>query len=65
MMLHCWKDRLEWITETYGYLSDQWCDYVGRDECGETCMLENGHEGPHEWTPDDCIRITFRAKEDG
>lgn len=24
-----------------------------------TCMLEAGHKGPHEWTRDDQIRVTF------
>ena len=24
-----------------------------------TCMLPDGHEGPHEYTPDDRIRLTF------
>lgn len=29
------------------------------DGCSTTCMLEDGHEGPHEWTRDDHIGITF------
>ena len=29
------------------------------DGCSTTCMLERGHEGPHEWTRDDQIGIFF------
>ena len=25
-----------------------------------TCMLPAGHEGPHEFTPDDQIEVTFK-----
>ncbi len=35
------------------------------DDCGQTCMLEAGHDGPHEWTRDDGIELTFApAPED-
>jgi hypothetical protein len=27
------------------------------DGCGSTCMLPDGHDGPHEFTPDDQIVI--------
>jgi hypothetical protein len=30
-----------------------------KDGCSSTCMLEDGHEGPHEWTRDDQIFIRF------
>ena len=29
------------------------------DGCGTTCMLLLGHDGPHEWTRDDRIVISF------
>lgn len=29
------------------------------DGCGTTCMLLDGHDGPHEWTRDDQIRASF------
>jgi len=29
------------------------------DGCPTTCMREADHEGPHEWTRDDRIGITF------
>jgi hypothetical protein len=27
-----------------------------------SCMLMDGHEGPHEWTRDDQITISFAKK---
>lgn len=32
-----------------------WFDF----EDGHTCMLEDGHDGPHEPTADDEIVVTF------
>lgn len=29
------------------------------DGCSTTCMLEDGHEGEHEWMRDDQIGINF------
>jgi hypothetical protein len=29
------------------------------DGCSTTCMLLTDHEGPHEWTRDDQIKVTF------
>lgn len=29
------------------------------DGCNTTCMLWDGHEGPHEWSRDDEIMISF------
>jgi hypothetical protein len=34
------------------------------DDCGQTCMLEHGHDGPHEWTRDDEIVLAFRPGEE-
>lgn len=28
--------------------------------CGSTCLLPDGHDGDHEFTPDDEIAIVFR-----
>lgn len=33
------------------------------DGCSTTCMLLDGHEGPHEFTRDDQIGITFAPAE--
>lgn len=34
------------------------------DGCSTTCMLEDGHVGPHIWTRDDQIGVRFLANED-
>ena len=34
------------------------------DERGWICMLPDGHDGPHETTPDDQVGVTF-AEADG
>jgi hypothetical protein len=33
------------------------------DGCTGTCLLESGHEGEHEFTPDSDIRLTFGRQE--
>ena len=33
------------------------------DGMSTTCFLLDGHEGPHQWTRDDEIRITFFDQE--
>jgi hypothetical protein len=35
------------------------------DDCGTTCMLLNGHSGPHKWTRDDQIGIKVADGENG
>lgn len=34
------------------------------DGCPTTCMLPFLHDGPHEWTRDDQIILTFSERED-
>ena len=62
MSLHCWTGRREWIEATYGYLSEEYIQDAS-DEYGEkmsaTCMLPADHDGPHEFTDDDRITISF------
>lgn len=51
---HCWRDGpsiSEWLEANPDSDIDS---YVG-----STCMLERGHEGPHEFTPDSHIGVTF------
>ncbi len=62
-MIHCWKGKREHIEETVPdyVMSDAW-HAAWRD--GEaTCMLEEGHEGDHVFTPDSQITITFPQYE--
>lgn len=56
----CWADRLEWTRETYGYLSDEYIAYVHM-EADHTCLLPDGHNGPHVWIVSDEIVIEFAA----
>jgi len=57
--MHCWKDRHEHVTETHGFGSDEWI--ASFCEPGATCMLDAGHGGPHEWTDDGDIGVSFAA----
>jgi hypothetical protein len=45
-VLHCWEDLRN--------VTDNW------DLPNATCMLPDGHDGPHEWTPDSDIRVQFK-----
>lgn len=54
---HCWKDKTEHITDLHGFGSDEWAESF--NEPSATCMLESGHEGPHEFVPDSQIGVTF------
>jgi hypothetical protein len=54
---HCWhghRDDLEPGTREY---ERSWAMYPD----GATCMLPNGHAGPHEYTPDDEITVSFEG----
>ncbi|HEY7822155.1 MAG TPA: hypothetical protein VIG24_04955 [Acidimicrobiia bacterium] len=37
-----------------------WFDF----EDGHTCLLEDGHDGPHEQVPDSDISVTFTSGAD-
>lgn len=37
------------------------CGPAADDGCTTTCMLPDGHKGPHKWTRDDRIGFTFAA----
>ena len=57
--LHCWEDY-EWTLEIG---SPEWVEAKIRG-VGATCLLERGHEGPHQWTSDDQIVVRFVEAED-
>lgn len=74
-MPHCWKDYLEWISERYGFGSEEWVaattelHYMDRyfDDnapryIGRSCMLPEGHDGQHDWVSDDEISVTFPSQ---
>lgn len=56
-VLHCWKDKGEWVDEEFGFGSQEWVEVYLFG--GATCLLEAGHEGPHEWTSDKDIVVSF------
>lgn len=56
-VLHCWEDLHDWAAQTYGWGSDKWAEIYSGDNA--TCMLPAGHEGPHQWTDDKKIGVTF------
>ncbi|MDY0059811.1 MAG: hypothetical protein RBU45_08385 [Myxococcota bacterium] len=53
--LHCWQDRLDWVWQKGAKLGSP--EYLDAIEHPATCMLPAGHEGPHEWMPDEEIVI--------
>lgn len=61
--LHCWTCRREWLEARYGFHSEQHLETYSQDFIDGTCMLPAGHAGPHDFTPDHAIRITFSDKE--
>lgn len=52
LILHCWEEGPRHAR----------CDADGMpiEEVGSTCMLPDGHAGPHEWTSDEEIRLAVR-----
>ncbi len=55
-VLHCWhgpKDDAE-------IGSEEWVAAELNYPDGAVCLLEAGHAGPHEYTPNDQVEITFR-----
>ena len=58
MAVHCWKDQLEDAEERFRIGSKEWAAVY--DGPGGSCMLPIGHDGPHEFTPDDQVVVDFR-----
>ena len=58
---HCWES-LD-VSDLYGKeektLSKVEREMLCRDKSA-TCLLQDGHDGPHEWTLDDEIEVTFK-----
>jgi hypothetical protein len=56
---HCWQDRREFVMEVFGPGSDEheltWADGWRNG----TCMLLDGHAGPHEFEDDEDITLQF------
>jgi len=58
-MNHCWKDYREHLVEIGQEGTPEWVEtyYDGN----KTCLLEQGHEGDHEFTDDNSIEIRLTA----
>lgn len=60
MTMHCWKGRLEHMATLPEYDSHWYARWLaGEFGADGTCMLEAGHEGDHDFMPDDEIRVAF------
>jgi hypothetical protein len=60
-VLHCWEDRHDFETRDVAIGSDAWV--ASHFKPNATCMLEDGHDGPHEWTDDGDIGVRFIADD--
>ena len=61
--VHCWKDQGEHVEETEGF--DAYIEFAYVQDKHGACMLPRGHVGPHEFTPDDQIGVSFEPKQEG
>jgi len=55
--IHCWADK----ASQYEIGTEEWVDAVVNSA---TCLLPDGHDGPHEWTPDEEFEIEFADMEE-
>ena len=52
----CWTDKAAWLDDNGALPIDVvQCQIEGN----ATCLLPDGHDGPHEWTPDSEITVRF------
>jgi hypothetical protein len=56
---HCWADKAEHVAKEHGEYSPQHIDTMYGPSGNATCMLEDGHDGPHDWTSDSEIVVEF------
>lgn len=64
--LHCWMDEREHLEEVHGWGTDAYWEAWrktwsedGEKSLSATCMLLDGHDGPHDFTPDSNIGVFF------
>ena len=61
--VHCWQDYWDHIytidPENYWTRRAEAMPDMDTRPPGATCMLLEGHDGPHEWTPDSDIGMKF------
>jgi hypothetical protein len=58
-MSRCWLGKSDYYETLYGWLSPEHSAVYLAADVDSTCMLDDGHTGPHEWTRDDRMGVTF------
>lgn len=56
-ILHCWQGE----NDENEVGSDEWAEIFLRGD--GTCMLPDGHDGPHAFTPDDRLFVRFNEEK--
>jgi hypothetical protein len=55
----CWADKAEHLAKEHGEYSPQHVNAMYGAGGNATCLLPEGHDGPHDWTSDSEIVVTF------
>ena len=63
-VVHCWWGLRDEIEKVFGWGSKEWAETYQEAWENETCMLLQGHKGPHNFTPDSEVQITFLPGSD-
>lgn len=58
-MSRCWRSNVEFAESRHGDNSPEYRHALHRPA---TCLLPQGHAGPHEFTFDGDVRFTFSVK---
>ena len=58
-VIHCWRDRLDEAEKKHGYMSGEYIDAFNLEDRG-ICLLEDGHDGPCEFSPTEEIAVSFK-----
>lgn len=63
LVLHCWVSRRQEIERVHGWMSKEHIET--RDECWQDgiCLLQDGHEGEHEFTDTKDLTVRFTGDE--
>ena len=56
--VHCWAGNAEHAEREHGYWSPE---HRAADARRAICLLPDGHDGPHEWTPLEDVAVEFPA----
>ncbi len=59
MAVHCWEDGPPIYHILVNHEDCEECWPTGTHQVGSSCLLLDGHEGNHDFTPDDEILLQF------